>query len=73
MENLFLVDILVLLMAAMSILFVYRKYSSSRFMVVTEFAFQAIIRRLRMFGCREAVNNCFYNSNEFSNRVLGFL
>jgi hypothetical protein len=60
-------------MAAISILLVYKKHSSSCFLGVTEFSFHAVIRRLRMTGHGETSNDCVYYSNEFGYRVRGFL
>jgi hypothetical protein len=68
----FLGSSLVSVMAAISILLVYKKHSSSRFFGVTEFAFHAFIRRLRMIGRGDTGNDCLHYSNEFGYRVLRF-
>jgi hypothetical protein len=60
-------------MAALSILLVCKKHSSSCFLGVTELAFHAVIRSLRMIGRGETSNYCVYYSNEFGYRVFGFL
>jgi hypothetical protein len=72
-ENLFFGSSLVSFIAAISILLVYKKHSSSCFLGVTELEFHAVIRRLRVIGRGETSNDNVYCSNKFGYRVIGFL
>jgi hypothetical protein len=60
-------------MAAISILLLYKKHSSSCFFGVKALAFHAVTRMLRMIGRGETSNDYVYYGNEFGYRILRFL